>query len=73
MVISSMSREQMDLEKNSSYCMFNQVLNGLLPAIPDMVCLQKQVSSAPGTPYATTDCANAGFLRAESLEAVCFT
>lgn len=53
--------------------MFNQVTNGPLPAIPDMVRLSEQVDSAPGTHYATTDCANAGFYKAETVEAVCFT
>lgn len=35
--------------------MFNQVVNGLPPATPDMVCLAEQLDPGPETHCATTD------------------
>lgn len=48
-------------------------MNGCLPAIPDMVSLQEQADSAPGTHFATSDCTNTGFYKAETPATVYFT
>lgn len=36
--------------------MYNQVVNGFLLAIQNLVCLPKQADSAPETFWATTEC-----------------
>lgn len=66
-ILNVCNRGQIDLEQQW-IIMFNQVMNGLLPAIPDKVCLPEKADLAPGTHYVTT-----GFYKAETPEAVCFT